>query len=162
MRLFAAEQRFFARHEPHVHGGAGNCVLSGSLSTSECVCGNRSDKLEFVGVWAHAVSESGMLVESDRVEFVTQPNSSSKSCFVSNGESCGKMICSILGRLTFVLHQKTQDLDVSSNLLERIPLRSIVGMPHLSKLNLSGNPLPTPLNFITAGVSPMDTLYFLR
>jgi tRNA A-37 threonylcarbamoyl transferase component Bud32 len=94
--------------------------------------------------------------------------------------SCGLAQCPDVSRLTMLTslnlaHNRIsvlpmslfqlallEDLDVSHNLLEKLPFRGLTGMPRLAKLSLAGNPLPTPLNFIASGVSAVDTLYFLR
>jgi hypothetical protein len=69
-----------------------------------------------------------------------------------------------LTKLPTFLFQMTQleDLNLSHNAFESLPVRSLVRLPRLEKLDVSKNPFPNPLNYITSGVEAKNTLHFLK
>ncbi len=154
-------------------GGSGAMPQRSSGSVERSSSGNLGDGISAFQVEQEAAS--ALSLSQRLAAFREQADNSVLMLF-----NCALLHCPDLSRLTSVttlnlsqnritslpacLFQMTalEALDLSNNLLERLPFRSLTGMPRLALLNLSGNPLPSPLNFITSGVSAVDTLHFLR
>ena len=53
-------------------------------------------------------------------------------------------------------------VDLSFNRMESLPVPTVLSMNNLKYLNLLGNPFPAPLNYLTQGSIPVDTMFFLK